>query len=220
LRWAGMKGISRLAVSRLEMKILKALRLAPPAAKPFDDGKTAPKRVKYSRVFGVFDAPGQPMSKDHLPATPAIRVLKDNEVDFVPRPYKYEERGGTEVAARELGVDEHLTVKTLVMEDEKKSPFIVLMHGDREVSTKDLARILGVKTVQPCEPAAANRHTGYVVGGTSPFGTKKALPVYVEETILRLPAIYINAGRKGLLVEMKPAELLRILEATPVKVAR
>ena len=120
------------------------------------------------------------------------------------------------MAARELGVDEHLTVKTLVMEDEKKSPFIVLMHGDREVSTKDLARILGVKTVQPCDPAAANRHTGYMVGGTSPFGTKKALPVYVEETILSLPVIYINAGRKGLLVEMKPAELLRILEATPV----
>ena len=160
------------------------------------------------------------MSKDHLPATPAIRVLKDKQVDFIPRPYKYEERGGTEVAARELGVDEHLTVKTLVMEDEKKAPFIVLMHGDREVSTKELARILGVKAVQPCEPAAANRHTGYIVGGTSPFGTKKALPVYVEETILALPVIYINAGRKGLLVEMTPAELVRILEATPVRVAR
>jgi Cys-tRNA(Pro) deacylase len=160
------------------------------------------------------------MSKDHLPATPAIRVLKDNQVEFVPRPYKYEERGGTEVAARELGVDEHLTVKTLVMEDDRKSPFIVLMHGDREVSAKDLARNLGVKTVQPCDPATANRHTGYMVGGTSPFGTKKALPVYVEETILRLPVIYINAGRKGLLVEMKPAELLRILKATPVQVAR
>jgi Cys-tRNA(Pro) deacylase len=160
------------------------------------------------------------MSKDHLPATPAIRVLKDNQVEFVPRPYKYEERGGTEVAARELGVDEHLTVKTLVMEDDRKSPFIVLMHGDREVSAKDLARNLGVKTVQPCDPATANRHTGYMVGGTSPFGTKKALPVYVEETILRLPVIYINAGRKGLLVEMKPAELLRILKATPVKAAR
>ena len=160
------------------------------------------------------------MSKDHIPATPAIRVLKDNLVDFVPRPYKYEERGGTDVAARELGVDEHITVKTLVMEDDRKSPFIVLMHGDREVSTKDLARILGAKTVQPCDPAAANRHTGYMVGGTSPFGTKKALPVYVEETVLSLPVIYINAGRKGLLVEMKPAELLRILKATPVKVAR
>ena len=160
------------------------------------------------------------MSKDHIPATPAIRVLKDNEVDFVPRPYKYEERGGTEVAARELGVDEHLTVKTLVMEDEKRAPFIVLMHGDREVSTKDLARTLGVKTVQPCDPATANRHTGYMVGGTSPFGTKKTLPVYVEETILALPVLYINAGRKGLLVKMKPADLVRLLRPVPVNVAR
>ena len=160
------------------------------------------------------------MSKDHIPATPAIRVLKENRVDFVPRPYKYEDRGGTEVAARELGVDEHLTVKTLVMEDDGKSAFIVLMHGDREVSTKDLARTLGVKTVQPCDAAAANRHTGYMVGGTSPFGTKKALPVYVEETILGLPMIYINAGRKGLLVEMKPADLAKVLKLTQVNVAR
>ena len=160
------------------------------------------------------------MSKDHIPATPAIRVLKDNGVDFTPRPYKYEERGGTEVAARELGVDEHLTVKTLVMEDEKKAPFIILMHGDREVSTRELARILGVKSVQPCDPAAASRHTGYMVGGTSPFGTKKVLSVYVEETILSLPAIYINAGRKGLLVEMKPADLERLLKPVPVKVSR
>jgi Cys-tRNA(Pro) deacylase len=160
------------------------------------------------------------MSKDHIPATPAIRSLKENRVDFVPRPYKYEERGGTEVAARELGVDEHLTVKTLVKEDDGKSPFIVLMHGDREVSTKDLARILGVKTVQPCDAASANRHTGYMVGGTSPFGTRKSLPVYVEETILSLPVIYINAGRKGLLVEMKPADLAKVLKLTPVSVAR
>jgi Cys-tRNA(Pro) deacylase len=160
------------------------------------------------------------MSKDHIPATPAIRVLKDNGVDFTPRPYKYEERGGTEVAARELGVDEHLTVKTLVMEDEKKAPFIILMHGDREVSTRELARILGVKSVQPCDPAAASRHTGYMVGGTSPFGTKKVLSVYVEETILSLPAIYINAGRKGLLVEMKPADLEKLLKPVPVKVSR
>lgn len=160
------------------------------------------------------------MSKDHIPATPAVRALRENRVDFVPRPYKYEERGGTEVAARELGVDEHLTVKTLVMEDDGKSPFIVLMHGDREVSTKELARILGVKTVQPCDPPSANRHTGYLVGGTSPFGTKKSLPVYVEETILSLPVIYINAGRKGLLVEMKPADLAKVLKLTPVSVAR
>jgi Cys-tRNA(Pro) deacylase len=160
------------------------------------------------------------MSKEHIPATPAIRVLKENGAEFIPRPYKYEERGGTEVAARELGVDEHLTVKTLVMEDERKAPFIVLMHGDREVSTKELARGLGVKTVQPCDPATASRHTGYMVGGTSPFGTKKAMPVYVEETILSLPVIYINAGRKGLLVEMKPADLARVLKPVPVRVAR
>jgi Cys-tRNA(Pro) deacylase len=160
------------------------------------------------------------MSKDQIPATPAIRVLKDNKVDFIPKPYKYEERGGTEVAARELGVNEHLTVKTLVMEDEKKAPFIVLMHGDREVSTKELARILGVKTIQPCDAATANRHTGYMVGGTSPFGTKKALPVYAEETILSLPVIYINAGKKGLLVEMKPVDLVRVRKPVPVKVAR
>ncbi|MGE5855575.1 MAG: Cys-tRNA(Pro) deacylase [Syntrophaceae bacterium] len=160
------------------------------------------------------------MSKDHIPATPAIRALRENRVDFVPRPYKYEERGGTEVAARELGVDEHLTVKTLVMEDDGKAPFIVLMHGDREVSTKDLARVLGVKTVQPCDAASANRHTGYMVGGTSPFGTRKSLPVYVEETILSLPVIYINAGRKGLLVEMRPADLAKVLTLTPVSVAR
>jgi len=160
------------------------------------------------------------MSKDHIPATPAIRVLKETRVAFVPRPYKYEDRGGTEVAARELGVDEHLTVKTLVMEDDGKSAFIVLMHGDREVSTKDLARILGVKTVQPCDAVSANRHTGYMVGGTSPFGTRKSLPVYVEETILNLPVIYINAGRKGLLVEMKPADLAKVLKLTPVSVAR
>jgi Cys-tRNA(Pro) deacylase len=160
------------------------------------------------------------MSKDHIPATPAIRVLKENRVDFVPRPYKYEERGGTEAASRELGVDEHLTVKTLVMEDEKKEPFIVLMHGDKEVSTREMARVLGVKAVQPCDPATASRHTGYQVGGTSPFGTRKVLPVYAEETLLSLPVIYINAGKKGLLVEMKPAELVRILKTTPVNVAR
>ena len=158
------------------------------------------------------------MSK--LPSTPATRLLRDQGVAYTQHPYRYEERGGTAVSSRELGVDEHLTVKTLVMEDETKSPFIVLMHGDREVSTKDLARTLGVKAVHPCDPASAGRHTGYMVGGTSPFGTKKAMPVYVEETILSLPAIYINAGRKGLLVEMKPADLVRVLKPVPVKVAR
>ncbi len=158
--------------------------------------------------------------KDHLPATPAIRILREHKIPFTPKPYKYEERGGTEVAARELGIDEHLAVKTLVMEDERKTPFIVLMHGDKQVSTKDLARILGVKMVQPCDPATANRHTGYMVGGTSPFGTKRPMPVYVEESILALPFIYINAGRKGLLVEMTPSGLVEILKPTPVRVSR
>ncbi|MGA2330963.1 MAG: Cys-tRNA(Pro) deacylase [Syntrophales bacterium] len=160
------------------------------------------------------------MTKDHFPATPAIRCLKDEKVDFTLRPYKYEERGGTEVAARELGVDEHMAIKTLVMEDDRKRPFIILMHGDREVSTKELARILGVKSVQPCDPGTAQRHTGYMVGGTSPFGIRKKLPIYIEETLLDFPRILINAGRKGLLAEMAAEDLLRILSPQPVKVAR
>ena len=160
------------------------------------------------------------MTKDHFPATPAIRCLKDEKVDFTLRPYNYEERGGTEVAARELGVDEHMAIKTLVMEDDRKRPFIILMHGDREVSTKELARILGVKSVQPCDPGTAQRHTGYMVGGTSPFGIRKKLPIYIEETLLDFPRILINAGRKGLLAEMAAEDLLRILSPQPVKVAR
>ncbi|HEX7535107.1 MAG TPA: Cys-tRNA(Pro) deacylase [Syntrophales bacterium] len=159
-------------------------------------------------------------TKDHFPATPAIRVLKDEEVDFILRPYKYEDRGGTEVAARKLGVDEHIAVKTLVMEDDRKKPFIILMHGDREVSTKELARILGVKSVHPCDPGTAEKHTGYMVGGTSPFGIRKELPIYIEETLLSFQKILINAGRKGLLAEMATADLLRILSPQPVKVAR
>ncbi len=117
-------------------------------------------------------------------------------------------------------MDEHLTVKTLVMEDEKKSPLIILMHGDKEVSTKELARILGVKSITPCSPETAFKHTGYMVGGISPFGTKKRLPIYVEETILSLPMIYINAGKRGLLCEMSPQDLVRVLHPIPVRVAR
>lgn len=160
------------------------------------------------------------VTKDHFPATPAIRVLRDENVDFILCPYKYEERGGTEVAARKLGVDEHMTIKTLVMEDDQKRPFIILMHGDKEVSTKELARILGVKSVHPCDPATAQKHTGYVVGGTSPFGIRKKLPVYIEETLLSFQKILINAGRKGLLAEMAMVDLLRVLTPQPVRVAR
>ncbi len=151
--------------------------------------------------------------------TPALRVLKEKKAAFILHPYKYEERGGTETAARELGVDEYQVVKTLVMEDERKTPFIILMHGNRHVSTKNMARVLGVKSVAACDPKVAEKHTGYMVGGTSPFGTRKALPVYIEATILDQPRIFINAGRKGLLAEMTPAELQHILKAQPVTVA-
>ena len=160
------------------------------------------------------------MGQKKIPTTKAIRFLREHGVDFIEHPYRYEEKGGTEAAARALGIDEHLIIKTLVMEDEKKSPLIVLMHGDREVSTKELARIMGVKSVNPCTPEVALRHTGYMVGGISPFGTKKKLPVYVEETILTLPRIFINAGKRGLLCEISPQELIRLLNPIVVRVAR
>ena len=160
------------------------------------------------------------MTKDKSPVTPAIRFLRENQVDFIEHPYKYEEGGGTEVAARCLGVNEHLVIKTIVMEDDQKKPFIVLMHGDKQVSTKNLARELGVKSVTSCDPHVALSHTGYMVGGISPFGTKKPLPVYAEETILSLPRIFINAGRRGLLFEMSPTDLVKVLKPQPVKVAR
>ena len=160
------------------------------------------------------------LTKDKFPATPAIRVLRENQIDFIEHPYKYEEGGGTETAAKALGVDEHLVIKTLVMEDDQKSPFIILMHGDKQVSTKNLARVIDVKTITPCDAHVALKHTGYMVGGISPFGTKKRLPVYVEETILSLPKIFINAGRKGLLFEMSPTDLIKLLRPTPVRVAR
>jgi len=158
------------------------------------------------------------MAKDKIPSTPAIRFLRQNDVTFTLRPYKYEDRGGTEVAARELGCDEHQTVKTLVMEDERKKPLIILMHGGREVSTKNLARSIGTKSVTPCDPTTAQRHTGYMVGGTSPFGIRKAMPIYVEESILDLPRIFINAGHRGLLAEMDPVEMARVLDLKPVRV--
>ena len=154
-----------------------------------------------------------------MSATPAIHFLRRKGVTFTAREYRYEEHGGTRVSARELGVDEHAVVKTLVMEDEGHQPLIVLMHGDREVSTKQLARQIGRKTVTPCEPAVANKHTGYLVGGTSPFGTRKAMPVYAERTIMDLPRLYINGGRRGFLVEMTPGDLVKALEPTLVDAA-
>lgn len=159
------------------------------------------------------------MSQDKLPITQAVRVLKENGVKFTLRTYKYEEKGGTPVASRELGVDEHQVIKTLVMEDDLKKPFLILMHGDNQVSTKNLARVLGVKSVEPCDPETAHRHTGYVVGGISPFGTRKPLQVYVEASILDLPKIFINAGKRGLLAEISPDDLKKVLNPTPVNVA-
>ncbi len=151
--------------------------------------------------------------------TSALRELRKHQVPFTEHEYRYEERGGTRVASRQLSLDEHAIVKTLVMEDEARSPLLVLMHGDREVSTRQLARQTGRKTISPCEPDAAQRYTGYMVGGTSPFGTRRALPVFVERSILELPAIYINGGRRGLLVRIDPAELTRVLGAVAVDAA-
>lgn len=146
----------------------------------------------------------------------AIAVLRKHGVDFTEHTYRYEERGGTAVSSRELGIDEHAVIKTLVMEDETKQPLIVLMHGDREVSTKQLARQTGRKAIAPCAPDVAQRHTGYLVGGTSPFGTRKAMPIYMERSIADLDRIYINGGRRGFLVSMAPADLIRVL--SPVEV--
>jgi len=157
------------------------------------------------------------MSK--APSTPATRLLREHGVAYSEHLYRYEDRGGTRVSARELGVDEHAVVKTLVMEDEDKAPLLVLMHGDREVSVKALARLIGRKLVQPCKPEVANRHSGYQVGGTSPFGTRRAMPVYLERSILELPRIYVNGGSRGFLVGLAPAELQRVLQPTLVEVA-
>ena len=149
----------------------------------------------------------------------AIPVLKRQGVPFTEHEYRYEARGGTAVSSRELGVDEHAVIKTLVMEDEDQRPLIVLMHGDREVSTRNLARQIGAKTVTPCSPDVAQRHTGYLVGGTSPFGTRKPLPVYMERSIADLQCLYVNGGRRGLLVSLAPVDVIRVLQPTLVDAA-
>lgn len=156
---------------------------------------------------------------ENAPETPATKFLRAHGIPFSSHPYTYEEHGGTKVSARELNVDEHAVVKTLVFEDEGAKPLIVLMHGDCKVSAKELARQIGCKKVEPCKPDVANRHTGFLVGGTSPFGTRKKLPVYLEKTILDLPLIYINGGRRGYLVGIHPHDLLRTLTPTTVEVA-
>jgi Cys-tRNA(Pro) deacylase len=160
------------------------------------------------------------MSKSkHVSETPATQMLRRAGIAFGEHPYEYVEHGGTSESARQLGVDEHRVVKTLVMEDEHAKPLIVLMHGDRTVSTKNLARQIGAKRIEPCKPEVANRHSGYLVGGTSPFGTKKTMPVYVESTILELDEIWLNGGRRGYLVSLAPAVLVSLLAAKPVQCA-
>ena len=155
----------------------------------------------------------------HVSETPATQWLKAQGVAYTEHPYDYVDHGGTAESARQLGWDEHAVVKTLVMQDEKAEPLIILMHGDRQVSTKNLAREIGVKSVEPCKPEVAQRHSGYLVGGTSPFGLRKPMPVYVEATVLDLPRICINGGRRGFLVGIEPQVLVRLLAARPVRCA-
>lgn len=158
------------------------------------------------------------MSDNKPVMTPAVRVLIDSKVPFTSHFYKYEEKGGSAVSSRELDVDEHCVIKTLVMETESKAPLIVLMHGDCQVSTKNLARFMNVKTVTPCDPEVANKHSGYLVGGTSPFGTKKKMPVYMQESILKLERVFINGGKRGFLVNLPVTDIVRILAPTMVDV--
>jgi Cys-tRNA(Pro) deacylase len=155
------------------------------------------------------------MSK-HVSETPATQLLRKNSIEFGEHIYEYVEHGGTTESATQLGVPEHSVVKTLVMQNEKAAPLIVLMHGDRMVSTKDLARQIGAKSVEPCKPEVAQRHTGFMVGGTSPFGTKKKMPVYVEQSIMVLDTIYINGGKRGYLISISPTVLKSLLPLTEV----
>jgi Cys-tRNA(Pro) deacylase len=157
--------------------------------------------------------------KDHVSETPATAMLKAHKIEFTEHPYEYLEHGGAQHSAQVLGWDPFAVVKTLIMEDEKARPLVVLMHGNRKVSTKNLARQIGAKSVEPCKPEVANRHSGYLVGGTSPFGTRKAMPVYIEETILSLPRILINGGRRGYLVGMDPQVCVQLLQASRVNCA-
>jgi len=153
------------------------------------------------------------------PSTQATRLLRQAGIAYTEHVYRYQEHGGTAVSARELGLAEHAVIKTLVMEDEKGAPLIILMHGDREVSTKELARQIGAKSIQPCKPEVAARHSGYLVGGTSPFGTKKVMPIHAEATIFELERVYVNGGSRGFLVGLEPRDLVRVLALRLVKVA-
>jgi Cys-tRNA(Pro) deacylase len=157
--------------------------------------------------------------KDHVSETPATQLLKAHKVPFTEHPYEYLEHGGAQHSAQVLGWDPFHVVKTLIMQDQDAKPLVVLMHGNRKVSTKNLARQIGAKSVEPCKPEVANRHSGYLVGGTSPFGTRKVMPVYIEESILDIPKILINGGRRGYLVQIEPAVCVQLLGAKAVQCA-
>ncbi len=157
--------------------------------------------------------------KEHVSETPATQLLKAHQVDYTEHPYEYLEHGGAQHSAQVLGWDPYTVVKTLIMQDQDAKPLVVLMHGNRKVSTKNLARQIGAKSVEPCKPEVANRHSGYLVGGTSPFGTRREMPVYIEESILALPRILINGGRRGYLVGIAPQVCVQLLDATPVQCA-
>ena len=159
------------------------------------------------------------MKQSNAPETPATLFLRQHQIPHSDHLYAYEDHGSTSVSARELNVSEHAVVKTLVMQDENAKPLIILMHGDCKVSTKELARQAGCKRIEPCKPEVAQKHTGYMVGGTSPFGTKKALPIFVEKSILSLPLIYINGGRRGYLVGVHPNDIIKVLKPSIVEVA-
>jgi len=189
----------------------------------------SPKKVKISKKAKIVKkakAPKKPSVKKvsapkaPAPTTPAIQDLQNQKVRFTLHPYQYEEPGGTKLSASKLGVDEHIVIKTLVMEDENGKPLIILMHGDKEVATDALAAVIGAQTISPCKPEVAKEHTGYQVSGTSPFGIQKVIPVFMERTIADLPNIYINAGQRGLLAQMSSAELVDILKPFMVSVAR
>jgi Cys-tRNA(Pro) deacylase len=160
------------------------------------------------------------MTKQKQPMTQAVRALRAAGVDFEDHPYTYVEGGGTGQFARELGVDEHLVIKTLIMEDDQANPLIVLMHGDRQVSTRELARQIGVKQIRPCEPKVADRHSGYQVGGTSPFGTRRRMPVYCEASIAALPRVYINGGKRGYIISLRTEDVLRLLDPRLVNIVQ
>ena len=202
-------------------KVLKKAK----AVKRVKAPKKAPvkkvKALKTVKAVKKAKAPKKaPVKKAKVPSTPAIQDLQKQKVKFTLHPYQYEEPGGTKQSAIKLGVDEHIVIKTLIMEDENGRPLIILMHGDKEVATDALAATIGAQTVSPCRPEVAQGHTGYQIGGTSPFGIKKVIPVFMERTIADLPKIYINAGQRGLLAQMSSAELIDILKPFMVSVAR